>query len=88
MSLSNYMPLLKCMRIKKAFSFFWKRFYPWETISKIEKHQHEFRMFWNRVTQIAELARKRGAPIAIEWLRKCSYWKLPEVTKSYSRNTG
>ena len=49
------------------------------TIDKIEAHIDDFEKIWVNFKAVARMVRSAGGKIAIEWPRRCKYWKFPDV---------
>ena len=50
-----------------------------ETAGKIEEHRIEMRKLWKTLEVVANVNRKNGGKIAIEWPSNCDYWRLDFV---------
>ena len=58
-----------------------------ETIERVEAHWKLFRKLWENLEKIEKDIQSRGARIAIEWPRSCSYWNLGYVRDFCARNS-
>jgi hypothetical protein len=51
------------------------------TRSRIREHRRKFRLIWRNFAKVAAACRANGGRIAIEWPRRCEYWRWPSIQR-------